>query len=120
MLHNEILNSAQKDLLPLLDTFGRDFGLVGGTAIALHIGHRESIDFDLFSCEEIKRNAIRKVISHFDEGIHVFVDTTDEYTVLIAGVKVTFLRYPFGIDFSVPYKIVKALFFSSFLVFYKK
>jgi hypothetical protein len=28
--------------------FRREFYLVGGTAIALQIGHRKSIDFDMF------------------------------------------------------------------------
>jgi hypothetical protein len=44
----EILNPDQTELLPLLKLFRREFYLVGGTAIALQLGHRESIDFDLF------------------------------------------------------------------------
>ena len=47
-MHNEILTANQKELLPLLKDVSTEFGLVGGTAIALHLGHRESIDFDLF------------------------------------------------------------------------
>ena len=48
-MHKEILTDEQINLLPLVQLFNKDFGLVGGTAIAFHIGHRESIDFDLFS-----------------------------------------------------------------------
>ena len=48
MLHPEILNSAQQELLPLVGKFGREYYLVGGTAIALYLGHRRSIDYDLF------------------------------------------------------------------------
>jgi hypothetical protein len=48
-MHLEILTDKQKELLPLISQFKRNFYLVGGTAIALHLGHRESIDFDLFS-----------------------------------------------------------------------
>lgn len=103
MLHEEILNSAQKELLPLLGTFRKNYGLVGGTAIALHIGHRESVDFDLFSCEKIDRNVLHKEISGFKNDLRVFVDNVDEYTVLVSGVKVTFLRYPFGIEFPVSF-----------------
>lgn len=47
-MHKEILNHDQTNLLSLLKDFKREFYLVGGTAIALHIGHRRSIDFDLF------------------------------------------------------------------------
>ena len=48
-MHKEILTAKQTGLLPVIKTFSKDFGLVGGTAIALYIGHRQSIDFDLFS-----------------------------------------------------------------------
>jgi hypothetical protein len=47
-MYKEILSSEQQELLPLLKTFKREFYLVSETAIALHIGHRRSIDFDLF------------------------------------------------------------------------
>ena len=47
-MHKEILSKYQIELLPLLKQFKREYYLVGGTAIALHIGHRRSIDFDLF------------------------------------------------------------------------
>jgi len=61
-LHKEILTKEQIGLLHLVKLFNKDFGLVGGTAIALHIGHRESIDFDLFSIEEFENGKIRKKI----------------------------------------------------------
>ena len=61
-LHKEILTKEQKELLPLIKLFKKDFGLVGGTAIALHIGHRESIDFDLFSLSEFENHKIRAKI----------------------------------------------------------
>ena len=37
-MHKEILSEEQANLLPLVKTFSKNFGLVGGTAIALHIG----------------------------------------------------------------------------------
>ena len=62
-MHKEILSEEQAKLLPLVKTFSKNFGLVGGTAIALHIGHRESLDFDLFSLEKFNNGAIRRKIS---------------------------------------------------------
>ena len=47
-MHSEILSDNQKELLPLMAQFRREYYLVGGTAIALYLGHRRSIDFDLF------------------------------------------------------------------------
>ncbi len=61
-MHKEILTKEQIELLPLVHEFIKDFGLVGGTAIALQIGHRRSIDFDLFSLKEFDNAKIRKII----------------------------------------------------------
>ena len=57
-MYPDILSKEQKDLLPLMQQFKREFYLVGGTAIALHIGHRRSIDFDLFKFSKL--NAKRR------------------------------------------------------------
>jgi len=48
-MHTEILSKEQKELFPFLKRYQRSFYLVGGTAIALHLGHRRSVDFDLFT-----------------------------------------------------------------------
>lgn len=50
MTYYAILAEPQAMLLPLLaPTRALGFALYGGTAIALQLGHRESIDFDFFS-----------------------------------------------------------------------
>ena len=41
-MHSEILNNRQRELLPLMALFRREYYLVGGTAIALYLGHRRS------------------------------------------------------------------------------
>jgi hypothetical protein len=48
--HDEILTARQRKALHLLGprTAERSFYLAGGTAIALHLGHRRSVDFDWF------------------------------------------------------------------------
>ena len=56
-MHLEILNKEQLDLLPILSQFKREYYLVACTAIALHIGHRESIDFDLFKEKDIRKKS---------------------------------------------------------------
>jgi len=45
----DILPESQRRLWPELGATPRDFTLYGGTAIALRLGHRQSIDFDFFS-----------------------------------------------------------------------
>lgn len=54
-LHDEILTARQRKALRLLGprTLERDLYLAGGTAIALHLGHRRSVDFDWFLADRI-------------------------------------------------------------------
>jgi len=58
MLHKEILTPEQIKLLPLIRKFKRSFFLVGGTSLALQIGHRRTIDFDLFDKSKINRKIL--------------------------------------------------------------
>jgi hypothetical protein len=105
-MHPEILSDRQKEILPIIECFG-DFGLAGGTAVALQVGHRRSIDFDLLSNKEFDNSEIRKKLSTTGKIEQVFVDQKGEYTVLINGVRVTFLYYPFKIDFSLNFGRIK-------------
>ncbi|MBU1246930.1 MAG: nucleotidyl transferase AbiEii/AbiGii toxin family protein [Patescibacteria group bacterium] len=97
MLHKEILTREQIDLLPLVGKFEKDFILVGGTAIALHIGHRQSIDFDLFSYEEFKNEKIKRKILRYGKIEETYVSEPQEYTFLLNSVKMTFLTYPYEV-----------------------
>jgi len=99
-MHREILTPAQLRLLETVKLFSKDFGLVGGTAVALHLGHRESIDFDLFSFEEFQNYSIKTKIAKHGSIDAVFVDKKGEYTFLINGVKFTFFQFPYKINFS--------------------
>ena len=48
-MHLDVLTREQTELLPFLSQFAKRYYLVGGTAVALQLGHRQSIDFDLFT-----------------------------------------------------------------------
>lgn len=72
--------------------------MAGDTAIALYVGHRRSIDFDLFTKKEFSNFDIRRKISKFGKIEKVLIDKKDEYTIVISGVKITFLLYDFKID----------------------
>ena len=99
-MHEEILSKKQVDLLPLVDKFSNRFGLVGGTAIALQIGHRRSIDFDLATSGEIGHNKITQAIRGFCPIQSTLVNEKNELTVVIKSVKFTFFRFPFEIGFT--------------------
>lgn len=99
-MHKEILTREQQNLLPLTRKFTEDFGLVGGTAIALQIGHRRSIDFDLFSIKEFDNNKIRNTIKEEGWNIEkVLMEEKDQFIFLVNGVQLTFLYYPYQIEF---------------------
>jgi hypothetical protein len=98
-MHKEVLSKKQEDVLPIIKTFTDDFILVGGTAIALLIGHRESIDFDLFTNKKFDNLELSRKIKEKGEIEHVIVDRFEEFTALINGVKITFLHYPYKINY---------------------
>ena len=97
MFHKEILNDKQIELLPLVGEFKREYYLVGGTAIALYLGHRRSIDFDLFKFASLNRKKnLEKVQSSGFPSI-VTWNVTDQMNLVVNEVKVTFFQYPFQI-----------------------
>lgn len=97
-MHSEILSDNQKELLPLMAQFRREYYLVGGTAIALYLGHRRSIDFDLFKPSAInhKRNLDKIAASSFTHAVTRRV--SEQMNLVVNDAKVTFFQYPFPID----------------------
>lgn len=97
-MHKEILSKEQTELLPLVKQFWQEFYLVGGTAIALQIGHRRSIDFDLFKYSSIKP---KRILSKVAESGFLYLVTrrvTEQLNLSINEVKFTFFEYPFNIE----------------------
>ena len=99
-MHKEILIESQLELLPLVKSFSASFGLVGGTAVALHLGHRRSIDFDLFIDKEFSSKSIREKIKRNWSIQTVIVDEHGEFTLVVNNVKLTFFRFPYKINYS--------------------
>lgn len=103
-MHLEIFSHQQEELLKHLAAFKRKYFLVGDTAIALHLGHRRSIDFDLFTPTAIEKSRLRKKLTLIPfKQIPLFEDV-DQLHILINQVKLTFFHYPFLID--CPHKVL--------------
>lgn len=97
MFHKEILNGKQIELLPLIGEFKREYYIVGGTAIALYIGHRRSIDYDLFKYSALHRKKnLDKIQAHGYKPI-VSWNVADQMNLIVNEVKLTFFQYPFQI-----------------------
>ncbi len=97
-MHLNILSKSQVQLLPLIERFSDRFYLVGGTAIALHLGHRRSIDFDLFSGVGFDNQEILKMVKKDWLIQERFIDSKDELTIVVNGVKITWYNYAYKID----------------------
>jgi Domain of unknown function (DUF1814). len=97
-MHREILSDNQLELLPLVKEFAREYYLVGGTAIALHIGHRRSIDFDLFKFTTLRHKSIISKISAYHYLYTITRRVTEQLNVTVHNVKFTFYEYPFPIE----------------------
>lgn len=96
------MTKEQRILLPLVSAFKKDFFLVGGTAIALHLGHRRSIDFDLFSRKSFDNTKIRSKVSRYGKIQQTYINQEGEFTCLVAGVKCTFFHFDY--DIKTPFK----------------
>ncbi|MEM9884542.1 MAG: nucleotidyl transferase AbiEii/AbiGii toxin family protein [Bacteroidota bacterium] len=105
-MFREILNKNQQELLPLIKVFSKNHYLVGGTAIALQIGHRESIDFDLFTAnKKIKRRRIRRIISESGFSSYpVLYEDDDQMHIVLNDVKLTFFNYMYSIPAKVDFE----------------
>jgi len=98
-MHTEILSREQLEVLPLIKKFNKKFCLVGGTSIALHIGHRESIDFDLFASSPFSVSQVQKKVAEISEHpTKLLHKDADQIHYLVNGVKITFFYYPFEIQ----------------------
>ncbi len=103
-MHQIVLSDKQQSILPLVNHFSNEFGLVGGTAIALQLGHRQSIDFDLFKNGELELFSLRKQILDYFPIERVMVENSSELTLMVNGVQLTLLNYPFSIKFTTPFE----------------
>jgi len=87
VIHTDILSDVQKKVLPHLAKVlaNTDFYLAGGTALALQVGHRQSMDFDWFIPKlgdpEILFNRLKSLDIAFEiqsisfETVYLSIDT---------------------------------------------
>lgn len=89
-----------REALALFPKFGRfkTFYLAGGTALALQIGHRISVDFDFFSEKELPPNLLQKTRKTFpNTSIKVTYSVPEQLNLLLDGIRTTFLHYPYPV-----------------------
>jgi hypothetical protein len=79
----DVLPQAQRQIWPALAPSPRlSYVLYGGTAIALYLGHRTSLDFDFFRSEALDKEELRQVFPFLVEAKIL----QDEVNTLVASV----------------------------------
>ncbi len=78
------------------DSAFHDYFLVGGTALALQIGHRFSIDLDLFTLLPFDT---QQLVTHLENNYDFQLQSVAPNTVLglIEGVKVDFIKHAYSL-----------------------
>lgn len=96
-----ILPASQREIWPSLAPAPRlKFVLYGGTAVALQLGHRESLDFDFFCSAPLDKEEIRREFG-FTKSAAILQDAPNTLVILAdmpsGSVKVSFFgRIGFG------------------------
>jgi len=96
MLQKETVNKGTIELIAKLQScdYLQGFVLARGTALALQIGHRQSIDIDLFSKESFKEDLL---LQKLEKNFGFSVDMIDENTLKgsINNIKTDILTHPY-------------------------
>ena len=103
MFYN-ILDQKRLDLLPFFKNFKKDFYLGGGTALALQIGHRDSVDFDFFKEGEIETQKLFNDLEEFFDRRHLLKVQEERNTlglIVDDSIRLSFFGYK--------YKLIKEL-----------
>ena len=99
-MHPEAIDEKTKRVLEKIagTDLAKNFYLAGGTALAVHLGHRKSIDLDWFSNKVFSNSEIKKILSTLGDFVLM---GEEEGTVhgILDGVKISFLRYDYELLF---------------------
>ena len=97
MMHPEILSAEQKEILKELTFLSdQDFYLAGGTALALQLGHRTSVDFDFYIPKHFDSAKLAtEFTQRFGEEIRINQQTEDTLKVTIKDTWASFFYYPY-------------------------
>lgn len=84
----------QLEILPRL-AFLRERGmyLAGGTALALHLGHRESLDYDFFTTQDFNDLEIFEKLKSVDSKLSIIQQARNTLYVNLRGITVSMFKY---------------------------
>lgn len=93
-MHYEALDEKRRALLPALGNFKKDFYLAGGTALALQIGHRVSVDFDFFTEKDFDTKELYEYVQKvFGEAVRTQESSNTLAIIVQDNVRISFMKY---------------------------
>lgn len=97
MLHYETIHPDTLELLRKIQSLEmfKDARLVGGTALALQLGHRKSIDLDFFGSIDASLQEIASALSTF-ASVSPLSESSMKRFLIVDGVKVDVVNYPYS------------------------
>lgn len=92
----EVLSNDRRVILLKFKSFKNTFYLAESTALALQLGHRDSVDFDFFSPVSFDgHDLIKQLDQIFDSEITVIQQEKDTLTFIVDNIKVSFFGYQY-------------------------
>lgn len=94
----DILDQKRLEILPLFKDIESDFYLAGGTALALQIGHRDSVDFDFFSLKSFSTDKLFARLGQIFTHHRIIMIQNAENTLTISvdsEIKISFFTYQY-------------------------
>jgi len=109
-MYYSILDQKRINILPLLGLLDDKWYLAGGTALALQIGHRDSVDFDFFIDSDFDTSVLferlREIFEDYD--IVKIQDEKNTLTIILdEEIKLSFFTYK--------YKLLKSIIVEKYL-----
>jgi len=97
--HPEAISPAAQDLLLVLGrvSLSSSFYLVGGTGLALRLGHRRFVDFDFFARETFNEETLLSLLR--EQSPSVLSRAPSTLHLLLREIKVSFIGYPYPLLF---------------------
>ena len=91
-----ILNPTQNEILPRLSFTKPEFYLGGGTALALQLGHRTSVDFDFYAPRKFDNQQMAQTINRLFPGTDITPEQPENTLRLdVIGTEISAFYYPY-------------------------
>ncbi len=97
-MYFNVLDAKRQNILSLFSNNFSSFYLAGGTALALHFGHRKSIDFDFFTVQNFESTVLQEEAKKIFKNHGFIVQQQEKNTLsfLVDGeIQISFFSYPY-------------------------